>query len=212
MARKFYVLLCVLLGFVLFSCVSNKEKVVDPNFLGDYDPIKLEPAMGWVPFFGSEKPKEIDLYFIPRTNMVEMHFRDLQNQVCVILSPEHRQLMIDAATEFMASQEQGPLPDRKANSKNYYSESKCSVGWGVLGLSRVTDSSRLQFNYEYFSDGRPYFLLRALPGPDKTDSTVYSPTIRAFFSPTQLEALYEILNQDALQALIDELNTKAFVY
>lgn len=212
MVRRLYALLCVLLGFVLFSCASNKEQVVDPDFLGDYDPMQLEDVMGWVTLFGNEKPKEIELFFVPRTNRVEMYFRDLQNRICIVLTPEHRQMMIDAAIQFMEESESGNMPDRKANSKNYYAQSVCSVGWGVTGIARVTEKSRLQFNYEYFKDGRPYFLMKALPAPDKEESDVFSPTIEVYFSPAQLEALYEVLNQEALQAAVDELDAKAYAY
>ena len=168
--------------------------------------------MGWVTLFGKEKPKEIELYFVPRTNRVEMYFRDLQNRVCIILTPEHRKMMTDAALQFMAEQEAGNMPDRKANSKNYYSQSVCTVGWGVTGIARTTNKSKLQFNYEYFNDKRPYFLIKALPAPDREEPDVYSPTIEVYFSPAQLEAIYELLNQEALQALVDELDEKAYAY
>lgn len=212
MRKIFSALFLVSLTFVFCSCTSTKETEVDPNFLGDYEPIQLENAMGWVTLFDKEKPKEIELYFVPRTNRVEMYFRDLQNRVCVILTPEHRQMMTDAALQFLSEQEAGNLPDRKANSKNFYSQSVATVGWGVTGISRITKKSKLQFNYEYFRDKRPYFLLKALPAPDQDEPDVFSPTIEIFFSPAQLEALYEILRQDALQALVDELNAKAYAY
>lgn len=213
MSRKSCIFLSVLCVLTLFSCSSTKKEVErDPDFLGDYEPIRLEDAMGWVTLFGKEKPKEIELYFVPRTNRVEMYFRDLQNRVCIILTPEHRQMMTDAAVQFMTEQEAGNMPDRKANSKNCYAQSVCTVGWGVTGVGRVTNTSKLQFNYEYFNDKRPYFLLKALPAPDREENDVYSPTIEVYFSPAQLEAIYEILNQDALQVLVDELDEKAYAY
>lgn len=212
MRKIFSALFLVSLAFVFFSCTSTKEPEVDPNFLGDYEPIQLENAMGWVTLFGKEKPKEIELHFIPRTNRVEMYFRDLQNRVCIILTPEHRQMMTEAALQFLSEQETGNMPDRKANSKNFYFQSVATVGWGVTGIARVAEKAKLQFNYEYFRDKRPYFLLKTLPAPDRDEPDVYSPTIEVYFSPAQLEALYEILNQDALQALVDELNEKAYAY
>lgn len=213
MIRKSCVFLCVLCVLTLFSCSSTKKEVEqDPNFLGDYKPIQLENAMGWVTLFGKEKPKEIELYFVPRTNRVEMYFRDLQNRVCIILTPEHRQMMTEAALQFMTEQEAGNMPDRKANSKNYYAQTTCTVAWGVTGVGRVTNKAKLQFNYEYFNDKRPYFLMKALPAPDREENDVYSPTVEVYFSPAQLEALYEILNQEALQALVDELDERVYAY
>lgn len=212
MVRKFFGVLGVLMFVLLCSCASTKERVDDPDFLGDYEPMQLEDVMGWVTLFGNEKPKEIELFFVPRTNRVEMYFRDLQNRICIVLSPEHRQMMIDAAIQFMEESESGNMPNRKANSKNYYAQSVCSVGWGVTGIARVTEKSKLQFNYEYFKDGRPYFLMKALPAPDREEPDVYSPTVEVYFSPAQLEALYEVLNQETLQAAVDELDVKAYAY
>ncbi len=212
MVRKFFGALGVLMVVLLCSCASTKERVDDPDFLGDYEPMQLEDVMGWVTLFGNEKPKEIELFFVPRTNRVEMYFRDLQNRICIVLSPEHRQMMIDAAIQFMDESESGNMPNRKANSKNYYAQSVCSVGWGVTGIARVTEKSKLQFNYEYFKDGRPYFLMKALPAPDREEPDVYSPTVEVYFSPAQLEALYEVLNQETLQAAVDELDVKAYAY
>ncbi len=212
MVRKFFGALGVLMVILLCSCASTKERVDDPDFLGDYEPMQLEDVMGWVTLFGNEKPKEIELFFVPRTNRVEMYFRDLQNRICIVLSPEHRQMMIDAAIQFMEESESGNMPNRKANSKNYYAQSVCSVGWGVTGIARVTEKSKLQFNYEYFKDGRPYFLMKALPAPDREEPDVYSPTVEVYFSPAQLEALYEVLNQETLQAAVDELDVKAYAY
>lgn len=212
MVRKFFGVLGVLMVVLLCSCASTKERVDDPDFLGDYEPMQLEDVMGWVTLFGNEKPKEIELFFVPRTNRVEMYFRDLQNRICIVLSPEHRQMMIDAAIQFMEESESGNMPNRKANSKNYYAQSVCSVGWGVTGIARVTEKSKLQFNYEYFKDGRPYFLMKALPAPDREEPDAYSPTVEVYFSPAQLEALYEVLNQETLQAAVDELDVKAYAY
>ena len=212
MVRKFFGALGVLMVVLLCSCASTKERVDDPDFLGDYEPMQLEDVMGWVTLFGNEKPKEIELFFVPRTNRVEMYFRDLQNRICIVLSPEHRQMMIDAAIQFMEESESGNMPNRKANSKNYYAQSVCSVGWGVTGIARVTEKSKLQFNYEYFKDGRPYFLMKALPAPDREEPDVYSPTVEVYFSPAQLEALYEVLNQETLQAAVDELDVMAYAY
>ena len=93
MVRKFFGVLGVLMVVLLCSCASTKERVDDPDFLGDYEPMQLEDVMGWVTLFGNEKPKEIELFFVPRTNRVEMYFRDLQNRICIVLSPEHRQMI-----------------------------------------------------------------------------------------------------------------------
>lgn len=54
--------------------------------------------------------------------------------------------------------------------------------------------------------------VRAYPAADKDDSSVYSPDIELFFSPSQLETLFAQIDQSVLQARIDELNAQAYEY
>ena len=214
MKQNIFSLTCILLCLLtFFSCTStSKTAEVDPDFLGDYDPIQLEDGMARTVSFGNEKPKELEIYFVPRTNRVEIYFRDGMNKICIILTPEHRKLLMEAASNFFAGTENGTLEDRKPAKKNAYSETKCSVGWGLTGVSHTTKDARLQFNYEYLSDKRPYFMMKVLPGIDSSDSSMYSPSSALYFSPTQLENFCTIILQENLQALVDELNQRAYEY
>lgn len=211
--KKSWMFACVVLLVSLWGCATtSKEPVVDPNFLGDYDPIQLENVMAWYNFFGKEKPKELEMYFVPRTNNVEIYYREGQNKVCVILSQEQREQLKEVAALFTEGVEAGTLEDRKPTTKNAYYKSTCSVGWGVLGIGRVTEKSRLEYNHKYLKDGKVYLSVRAYPAADKNDSSVYSPDIELFFSPSQLETLFAQIDQSVLQARVDELNAQAYEY
>lgn len=198
---------------LFFSCSSvPTEEQIDPNYLGDFDPIQLETVITRTVMFGKEKPVELELYLIPRTNIVEMYYRDFANKICLMMTPEQRRLLRLAAADFSLKAEAGVLENRKPTSKNAYSETKASVAWGVTGVARVSEKAKLQLNYEYLSDGRPYFTIKLVPGPDKNDSTVYSPSSTLYMSPTQVQTLCEVTDQDVLQAMVDELNARANEY
>lgn len=200
-------------GALLVSCTSTpKTQTADPNFIGDFDPIQLETVITRTIMFGKEKPVELELYFIPRTNIVEMYYRDFANKICLMMTPEQRRLLRLAAADFSLKAEAGVLENRKPTSKNAYSETNASVAWGVTGVARVSEKAKLQLNYEYLSDGRPYFTVKLVPGPDKNDSTVYSPSSTLYMSPTQVQTLCEVIDQDVLQAMVDDLNARANEY
>ena len=202
-------------AFFVLGCLSTQQSqtTVDNNFLGDFDPIKLESIMAWYPSFGKEKPKELSLYFVPRTNTVEIYYRDDLNRVVLILPYSQRQALLQASMQFAQDIQNDVLQEnRKPTKKNAYSTSFCGVGWGVTGVARYTNKALLEFNYKYLDDKRPYFMLKAHSSPDNEDSSVYSPVLFLYFSPSQLESLQMILNQEHLQSFVDELNKKAYQY
>ncbi|AEE17494.1 hypothetical protein [Treponema brennaborense] len=198
---------------LLSSCLSSSKKTAadDPNFLGDFNPIQLENGMALTSLFGNTKPKELEIYLIPRTNIVEIYFRDMANKVCLILEQKQRDMIQQSALQFLEGAENGTLADYKPSAKNAYAETTCSLGWGVTGVARVTEKAVAQFNHEYL-DGKPYYLVRLLPGPDTADSEVYSPKVELYFSPAQLRDFCAAIDQSALQALVDEREAKAYAY
>ena len=81
----FTALLCI-----FASCAGmpreQAEIETEPAFLGDFDPVRLENVMALRSVLGKIKPTEIRLYLVPRTNVVEAHFRDGANAVVLKLS------------------------------------------------------------------------------------------------------------------------------
>lgn len=203
--RLFTMSFVVVLATIFLSCASSKT-TSNPNYLGDFDPVLLETVDARVVHVNADKPKELEVYFAPRTNCVEVYFRDLANKICVVLAPEHRTLLLEATASFMESAEAGTLADRRPTKKNSYSETKCSISWGMLGMGNKAKNARIQYNYKYLADGNPYFLFRLLPGTEVNQPSTHSPAADIFFSPAELEAFCAILSQENLQAVVDELN------
>lgn len=207
--------------FVFASCAGMRpnqaESEADPDFLGDFDPIRLENLIALRSSFGKIKPAEIRLYLVPRTNIVEAHLRDGMNAVVLMLTAEQRRslaeginLYTQAYTAYAAGDAQA-LPQRKPGRKNAFNRGGLSVAWGVLSPSRNAETT-FRTNYEYLEKGKPYFMLTAERADASDRSNTQSPLVNLYFSPAQLKALSEITSQETLQKEVDVLNEKAFVF
>lgn len=213
---------CVLLLAVFASCATAKVRDADkadadPNFIGDFDPIRLEDAMALRTVMGKIKPTVLRLYFVPRTNIVEAHFRDGINAFVLMFDEEARNTIGEAGALYAASYgdyssgNAGAMPVRKPIKQNAFNTGNVSVAWGVTSTARNGESS-FRTNYEFLEKNKPYFLLTVEAVVDKTDSSTQSPPVNLYFSPSQLEALFEITGKDVLREQVDELNKKAFTF
>ena len=201
------------------SCAGMKSGQAqdDPNFLGDFDPVRLENVMALRSVFGKIKPTEIRLYFVPRTNVVEAHFRDAANAVVLMFNAEQRRILAEGIGLYTktyadyAGGNRAAMPERKPGRKNAFNRGGLSVAWGVVSTGR-TAKTEFRTNYEYLEKGKPYFMLTAESADSSEDSTVQSPLVHLYFSPAQLETLLEITDQAALQKEVDILKEKAFAF
>ncbi|WP_428769697.1 hypothetical protein V1L52_11200 [Treponema sp. HNW] len=211
--------------FISLSCKSvqkvpngqSAEQSADPDFLGDFDPIRLENVMALRSVFGKVKPTEIRLYFVPRTNIVEAHLRDGMNAVVLMFTAEQRRTLAqgielygNAYAEY-AGGNRAAMPERKPNRKSSFNRGELSIAWGVIGLARTAETE-FRTNYEYLEKGKPYFMLTAESADSSEDSSIQSPRVDLYFSPAQLQTLLEVTEQASLQKQVDILNEKAFAF
>ncbi len=211
-------LILVFTIFLFSSCESTpSEPIEDPNFIGDFDPIQLENVLCLRESFGKLTPTEIRLYFVPRTNIVEMYLRDgMTAYVLLFEGDERKQLFegIDMYAKAYASYQEGnkiALDVREPDRKNYFNEGDMSVSWGVASTAR-NNTTTFQTNYKYLEENRPYFELLVEKTKDKDNASVFSPVLRLYFSPTHLENLLYTLNQENLELLVEELEAEAFAF
>ena len=220
MNLKHILLLAFSIMLILTSCTSTKnveETIPDPNFIGDIDPIQLDNIMCIRQSFGKLKPAELEVYFIPRTNIIEVYFRDGMNEYCILFNETERNVFAEGiilyAQDILKYREdpRSALPEREATRKNYYTEGTMSVSWGVIGLPH-NNTTTFQTNYEYLEQNKPYFELMVESTQDSEDDTTNSPVVRLYFSPTHLETLMEELSQERLVGLVREKEEEAFAF
>ena len=85
-------------------------KTAYATYLGNFDPIKLPEVMSLHMSFKKLAARDLSRnYLVPRTNKVEIYFRDNINAFCLILPEAARHAIIDAANKFVADQEAGTI-------------------------------------------------------------------------------------------------------
>lgn len=216
---KAFCIICIAVALVgLTSCASMKAKASatkekGPDFAGDFDPVELGTIMSMSNGLTGLKPREITVYFVPRSNNLEFYFKDTINKAALVIPYATREIIDQGVQAYMTAynDESTPLPERAPDKKNYYTTGKVSVSWGLVGLPHNGDA-KFRTNYEYLEKGRPYFVLTVDSVAATDDSEVYSTQINLYFSPTQLETMYEMISQDALDAIIEEKETAAYTF
>lgn len=223
------ILLLLIISSALFmACASNNTKADDDysedydseiiqtpettdNFLGDYNPFQIENLMVLSKSSNSVKPKELNNnYLVPRTNTVELQFRNGINAVTVILNKTEREKIIQTCNTFLTQYEERSIPHHNVSSKTAYYNSKCSVYFGVTNASNGTDENDYFVNCE-FIDKKPYLVIKFLPTRCDENST-FTPKVSIYMSPTQIREFISIMNQEHLNELVKTLNEKAYVY
>lgn len=209
--KSIFSILLLLSLTTLFSCASTGEKKVDPNFIADFDPFYLgEVICLSKTTFGDNKPLTIHFYFNPRNNCIDTRFKEGINQISMIWTPAQRELLSKGILEYMALYNSDTkMEDRKPTKKNAFFKSKIELSWGVTGPARTTMANYFA-NYQYLEPNKPYFKLHFVPTPYQFEEYVSSPKIELFFSPNQLEKLFEITDYDLILEKIKSFESEAY--
>ncbi len=207
------IIVAVLILCIFAGCTTTQKtpqiREPDDHYLGDFNPFQLENAMCVTKgFSGSLNPCEIEMYFAPRKNTVEAHFSYGIDKVAIVFNLEERNALYEGIMAYMEAFNAGDMPVRAPDRKNYLTRSPVTVSWGVFGLAYTADTY-VRVNYEYTEPGKPY-MVATFENAKAKDDDAYSPVMNLYFSPSQLEALCEIVNQDEFQSRVDELNRQAF--
>ncbi len=215
--KKIASITLLLAVFLLSACnTTSKQVEVDPNFIGDFAPIQLENIICVRESFGKLAATEIEVYFVPRTNMVEMYLRDGMTAYVLLFDGDERMQMEEGIKMYAESYSsyvggnKAALPDREPDRKNNFNEGTMSLSWGVASTAR-NNTTTFQTNYKYLEKNKPYFQLLVEKTKDK-GSSAYSPVLRLYFSPTHLENILAQLNQDSLVQLVKDLEAEAFAF
>lgn len=194
-----------------YSEIPIEVRPVSDDYLGDFDPIQLQSLMVLRKSGKKLNPKEYQkFYLVPRSNSVELTFRDVANEVSVIWSKPERDKIIEACNTFLKQYEEKTVPHQKVNSKTAYFKSKCSVWFGVLNADNGCSKNDYFVNCE-FIDKRPYLVFKFIPTRcDKVDA--FTPKFALYMSPSQIREFLEVINQENLEALLKEKRERAYTY
>ncbi len=195
------------------SYINDSEPVATENFLANIEPIELDSLFFLKKSGKKVKPREVTkVGLIPRTNAVEFHFRDGSNDIAVIWRKAERDKILDACNTFLQQYEEKSVPHVKVSRKNAYFTSTCSLWFGLLSPA-IGCEKNTYYVIPEFIDKKPYLLIRFVPTETTSaDSNAYTPKVSLYMSPSQIRDFVEAMNQEKLEASIQDKKKKAYTY
>ncbi len=189
------------------ACTTVKKK--DPNYLGDFDPQSIGKLMaGTVTRVKKQiKPTELKFVFFPRTNIMEIHFRNKTtiDNVWICLDQKDRETISAGINQFLKEYEEQTLSVENNKKKALFGKTEISLAWGLFGATRSTNPT-LRCEYELLTKNRPYFILgNAMKGDGKGANC---PALRIALSPAQCDDMLRVLDQKNLLKIVESLQSK----
>ena len=208
--------LIVLFAFLLLAgCATTSKKTEEESpyltTLGDFSPFKLGDAISLWKSGDDVSPCEMELYCIPRSNKIEIHFSKYIDKICLILDAQDCALFEECVKAYMEDYNSSNfVKNYKPTRDNSYGRMFPSISWGVFGYGYNADI-KAYFNYEIIG-GKPYFSMMLDQASDKSSTDIYSPKMTMYFSPSQLETILEITSPETIGEYIKELEAEAYTF
>ena len=194
------------------SYINDTEPVATENFLANIEPIELESLFFLKKSGKKVKPREVTkVGLIPRTNSVEFHFRDGSNEIAVIWRKAERDKILEACKTFLEQYESKTVPHVKVSRKNAYFTSTCSLWFGLLSPASGCEKNGYYVLPE-FIDKKPYLLIRFTPTQTTSGQDTFTPKVSLYMSPSQIRDFIEAMDQEKLEASIQDKKKKAYTY
>ena len=211
MSKRIITTLLIFLSLFMVSCASSGRVTIDnpyPDFLADVNILNLQQPNFYGKVFGKLKLYTAKQFvLIPRRNRVEMHYRSGANAYCIIMPQHARQTIIDSTIQFAKDWDEKNLVVQKATAKNAYGVSLVDLWFGVSGPINGAENVPMYVNY-LFVDEKPYLVLRFPTKLCKDSHDLYTPYEEIYLTREQAEKLCTILDQSALEALVEQKQEK----
>ncbi len=211
MSKRIITAVLVILSIFIVSCASSSRVTIDnpyPDFLADIPPFDLEqPSFYGKVFTKLKLYRAQKLALIPRRNRVELYYRSGVNAYCIIMPQHARQTIIDSTVQFAKDWDEKNLVVQKATAKNAYGVSLVDLWFGVSGPINGAEDVPMYVNY-LFVDEKPYLVLRFPTKLCKDSHDLYTPYEEIYLTREQAEKLCTIIDQSALEALVEERQEK----
>ena len=208
--KSFIILFITLFTISLFSCAS-KHKVVKERsdaFIADIDSFEIDEITLYASLaLANPTAKTFVLDFYPRTNTISIEGRIAPDAINIIFNYAERKKLYEAAQQYIQAYEEGTIKKEKPSKKNALCKGNVPLMWGVLGLSHSLDVNYTA-NIEYLEPDKPYFRLKFDATDDYSDNST-SPAINIYISPSQWQTLFDLCNQEDLEARCDEILEEA---
>lgn len=197
---------------LLFSACASKSKIVkkerSETFIADLDSFYMDEINLYSSLaMNNAKICNYEFDFYPRTNNISIQGKISVDAVYVVFSYAERVKLYNAAQEYLEAYQNGTIKNEKPTKKNAFFTSEAPIMWGVLGLSHSL-KVKYSAHVEYLEPDKPYFRLKFDPTDDHSDNST-SPSFSIYISPSQWTRIFELCDQQSLEAKCDELLAEA---
>ena len=211
MKKALYILISVLLSATIFTSCASKhlvQKERSDTFIADMDSFYINDIHLYSSLaMNNPKICDYELDFYPRSNSISIQGRVSVDSVYIVFPYAERVKLYNAAQEYLSAYENNEIKNEKPTKKNAFFTSEASLMWGVLGLSHSL-KVKYSANTEYLEPNKPYFRLKFEATDDYTDNST-SPAINIYISPSQWQTIFELCDQETLEAKCDEIIAQA---
>lgn len=199
------------ISIVFFSGCASKQKLQkerSETFIADLDGFYVDELYLYTRLtISSPKISDFEIYFYPRSNYINLKTKIGVDYLMLDFSYEERQKLYEASQKYLEAYNNNSITEAKPKKKNAFYTSSIPLGWGVLGYSHSTVIPYMA-NIEFLEKDKPYFLLKFESITDSRDNST-SPAFSIYISPSQWQKIFEICNQEALEAQVDNILEQA---
>ena len=156
---------------------------------------------------GQPKISDFELTFSPRSNYIGVKAKIGLDVIKIGFPYADRQKFYETANNYIEAYNNGELKDEKPSKKNALIKGSLPMGWGVLGYSHDITVTYM-VNIEYLEKNKPYFRIKFDAVSDPEDGST-SPAFSIYISPSQWQTIFEMCDQESLEAQCDEIIAQA---
>lgn len=211
MKTKFLPFVVIILSIFTITSCASKHKVIkerSDTFIADIDSFDIDEITLYASLaIANPKARTFVLDFFPRTNNITLEGRIEPDAIHIVFNYAERKKLYEAAQQYIQDYEEGIIQEEKPSKKNSLCTGTVPLMWGVLGLTHSLNVKYMA-NIEYLEPNKPYFRLKLEATADAQDQST-SPAINIYISPSQWQTVFELCNQEDLEARCDEILEEA---
>lgn len=208
--KSFIIIFITLFTITLLSCASKHkvQKERGETFIADVDAFNIDDITLYASLAtANPKPRTFTFDFYPRTNNLSLEGRITPDAINIVFSYAERKKLYETALQYIQAYEEGSIKKEKPSKKNALCSGSVPLMWGVLGLSHSI-TVKYYANIEYLEANKPYFRIKLEATDDYTDQST-SPVVNIYISPSQWKTIFELCDQQTLEARCDSIIDQA---
>ncbi len=211
MKTRFLAFIFIIITILTITACATKPKepkVRSETFIADINSFYIGELHLYTRMtISNPKISDFELTFAPRSNFVTAKVKIGLDVIKIGFSYKERMIIKDIAEKYIDDYKNSLLKNENPTNKNALLKSVVPLSWGVFGYSHSVNV-KYYVNIEYLESEKPYFRLRFEATDDPDDGSA-TPAFSIYISPSQWQTIFEMCNQELLEAQVDSILEQA---